>query len=121
MVYRELYTTAARRKPLREITSQIKRFDDELREWEHAILETVRPPGSIMLQPALLGLRYHSAIMMIHHMSTMVAYNSLDQRDDYSAGADTQSSVQACVEAARATVGILRALPNRTCKYALNQ
>ena len=120
MVYRELYTATARQKPLSEIIRQIKGFDDELREWEHTVLDAVRPPGCIMLQPALLGLRYHSTLMMVHHMSTMVAYNLLNQCDGYTADVHTQSSVRACVEGARATVGILRSLPNRTCKYALN-
>ena len=121
MVYRELYTIVARRKSLSEISRQIKSFDDDLRDWEHTVLETVRPPGSVMLQPALLGLRYHSTVMMVHHMSTMVAYNSPDQRNEFPTDETTQSSVRACVEAARASVGILRSLPNRTCKYALNQ
>ena len=121
MVYRQLYTTSARQKPLVEIAKLISRFDHELREWESTILESVRPPGNIMLQPALLGLRYHSTIMMVHHLSTMVAYNSLNQGNETAADANTQSSVKACVRAARSTVGVLRSLPNRTCKYALNQ
>ena len=121
MIYRGLYTTSARQKPLSEIARRISSFDYKLHEWETTILEIVRPPGSVMLQPALLGLRYHSTILMVHHMSTMVAYNSLEQGKENHVNADTKSSVKACVEAARATIGILRSLPNRTCKYALNQ
>ncbi|MCJ1311830.1 hypothetical protein MMC25_005503 [Agyrium rufum] len=127
-VYSHLYSPNLRHQDLRTIRAVIADIDRSLRDWEFSILNVVRPPGSRLVQPTLLGLRYYNTLIMVNHMSTVCAYNSLVDMNEnaYEGALDSRQrqiefSMKTCVLGTRMTVKILQTLPNPTCKYALNR
>lgn len=127
-VYRRLYSAKAARQSDGELLNTIGELDQELEEFKNSIPIEYRPeheikvphPG-LVLKIVLLHFSYYNCVSTIHRMSVHHGYWTNRLSDYAIQGLNPRplnprvfSSANICVSAARATINLLKYLPQST-------
>jgi hypothetical protein len=124
-VYNRLYSTKASRQTDGELLHTIGVLDKELEEWKDGIPLDFRPENEIkashtplILHIVMLHFAYYNCLMTIHRMSVHHGYwtsrlsnYAIQGLNARSLNPRVFSSATLCVQAARATIQLLRYIP----------
>ena len=124
-VYKRLYSTKATKTSDGELLNAIGELDKELEDWKDAIPIDFRPEHEIkashtplMLHVVVLHFAYYNCLTTIHRMSVHHGYWSNRLSNYAIQGLNARplnprvfSSANICVQAARATIQLLKYIP----------
>ncbi|KAI1325347.1 N-terminal binuclear Zn cluster-containing protein [Xylariaceae sp. FL0255] len=124
-IYRRLYSTAATKSPDGELLHTIGELDKELEEWKDNIDIDYRPEHEInashtplILHIAMLHFSYYNALTTIHRMSVLHGFWTSRLANFAIQGLNSRplnprvfSSAALCASAARASIALLKYIP----------
>ena len=123
-VYKRLYSVKASRQSVEEIVNAVDQLDEELGDWRLSVLEEYRPESEIRisddvfrLQIVEFHLAYYHCLAAIHRK--LVQYGhwvsqphpSTEDGDKEKFHKHVVSSAVLCVSAARASINLIRFIP----------
>ncbi|KAL9102501.1 MAG: hypothetical protein Q9163_002366 [Psora crenata] len=128
-VYKQLYSTKASRQSDGALLNTIGELDKELEEWKNAIPLDFRPEHEIkashtplVVHVVVLHFAYYNCLTTIHRMSMHHGYWTSRLSNYAIQGRNTRplnprvfSSAALCVQAARASIQLIRYLPQGDC------
>lgn len=130
-VYKRLYSVKASKQPDGELLNTIGDLDAELEAWKDSIPLDYRPEHEIkarsenlMVQIVVLHFSYYNCVTTVHRMSIHHGYWSSRLSNYAIQGLNVRplnprvfSSAALCVQAARASINLLRYIPHGDCHF----
>jgi hypothetical protein len=123
-VYKRLYSAQASRQSVEAIINAVDQLDEELGYWRHSVPEEFRPESEIKVADDILRLRivnfhmtYYHCLAAIHRKLVQQGH-WLSRPDSLTQDVDKEkirqhvfSSAVLCVSAARASINLIRFIP----------
>jgi hypothetical protein len=123
-VYQRLYSAQASRQSVEEIVNAVDQLDEELAHWRQTVPEEFRPESEIRVSEDILRLQivnfhlaYYHCLAAIHRKLVQHGHwvSELDplaeDADKEKIRQDVFSSAVLCVSAARASINLIRFIP----------